>query len=147
MTPSRVYLGSAFDQDGRKVLVLYTDGGDTSSSRSWVEAQRLLRTSDVTVYPIGFLEGMGPGRMTQQAQLLDIARITGGRAVFPGTMKDLEPVYSRIAGEINAQYVLGYVPTNTARDGKWRKVEIRLTAAESRRLQVRVREGYFAPVN
>jgi hypothetical protein len=42
--------------------------------------------------------------------------------------------------------VLGYVPTNAARDGKWRKVEIRLTAPESRRLQVRVREGYFAPV-
>jgi VWFA-related protein len=75
-----------------------------------------------------------------------MARITGGRAVFPSAMKDLEPVYARIAAEINAQYILGYVPTNAVRDGKWRKVEIRLTAPESRRLQVRVREGYFAPV-
>jgi Ca-activated chloride channel family protein len=141
-----VYLGSAFDQDGRKVLVLYTDGGDTSSSRTWTEAQRLLRTSDVTVYPIGFIEHMGAGRMVQQTQLMDVARITGGRAVFPGTMKDLEPVYARIAREINAQYVLGYIPTNSARDGKWRKVEIRLTRPESKRLDVRVREGYFAPV-
>jgi Ca-activated chloride channel family protein len=129
------------------VLVLYTDGGDTSSSRTWVETQRLLRTSDVTVYPIGFLQGMGSGRMAQQAQLMDIARMTGGRAVFPGSMKDLEPVYASIAGEIHAQYVLGYVPANAARDGKWRKVEIRLTTPESKRLQVRVREGYFAPVN
>jgi Ca-activated chloride channel family protein len=141
-----VYLGSAFDQEGRKVLVLYTDGGDTSSSRTWSEAQRLLRASDVTVYPIGFLEHMGSGRVAQQTQLMDMARITGGRAVFPSAMKDLEPVYARIAAEINAQYVLGYVPTNAVRDGKWRKVEIRLTAPESRRLQVRVREGYFAPV-
>jgi len=50
-----VYLGAAFDQDGRKVLVIYTDGGDSSSSRTWSEAARLLKASDVTVYPIGFM--------------------------------------------------------------------------------------------
>jgi Ca-activated chloride channel homolog len=141
-----VYLGSAFDQTGRKVLVLYTDGGDTSSSRTWDQTIRLLRTSDVTVYPIGFLASRGSGRLMQQSQLMEMARLTGGRAVFPGSMKELEPTYSQIATEIHAQYVLGYVPTNAARDGKWRKVEIRLKRPSSERLQLRTRQGYFAPI-
>lgn len=141
-----VYMGSAFDLTGRKVLVLYTDGGDTSSSRTWNEALRLLRAADVTVYPIGFLTSRGTSRLMQQSQLMEIARLTGGQALFPGTMKDLEPMYSRIAAEIHAQYILGYVSTNAARDGKWRKVEIRLKRPPSERLQLRTREGYFAPV-
>ena len=77
---------------------------------------------------------------------MEIARLTGGRAVFPGTMKELEPMYASIAAEIHGQYVLGYVPTNAARDGKWRKVEIKLKRPPSERLQLRTREGYFAPV-
>ena len=141
-----VSLGSAFDQTGRTVLVIYTDGGDTSSSRTWAETLRLLRGSDVTVYSVGFLASRGSSRLTQQSQLIEMARLTGGRAVFPVTMKDLEPTYARIAAEIHAQYTLGYVPTNTARDGKWRKVDIKLKRPPSERLQVRTREGYFAPV-
>ena len=141
-----VYMGSAFDLTGRKVLVLYTDGGDTSSSRTWDESIRLLRTADVTVYPIGFLTSRGSARLMQQGQLQEMARLTGGQALFPGSMKELEPMYKRIAAEIHAQYILGYVSTNTARDGKWRKVEIRLRRPASERLQLRTREGYFAPV-
>ena len=141
-----VYLGSAFDQTGRKVLVIYTDGGDTSSSRTWSEALRLLRTSDVTVYPVGFLASRGSARLMQQTQLMEMARLTGGRAVFPGSMKELEPMYGVIAREIRDQYVLGYAPSNTARDGRWRKVQIRLKRPTAERVQVRTREGYFAPV-
>lgn len=141
-----VYLGSAFDQTGRKMLVIYTDGGDTSSSRTWADTLRLLRGSDVTVYPIGFLENRGSSRLMQQNQLMEMARLTGGRAVFPGSMKELEPMYTRIATEIHAQYTLGYVPTNATRDGKWRKVDIRLKRPPSEKLQLRTREGYFAPV-
>jgi Ca-activated chloride channel family protein len=140
-----VYLGSAFDQTGRKVLVIFTDGDDTSSSRRWDETLRLLRASDVTVYTIGFLSNRGSARVLLQSKLMEIARITGGRAVFPGTMKELDPLYASIASEIQGQYVLGYVPTNTARDGKWRKVEIKLKRPPDR-VQLRTREGYFAPV-
>jgi Ca-activated chloride channel homolog len=141
-----VYLGSAFDQTGRKVLVIFTDGDDTSSSRRWDETLRLLRASDVTVYPVGFLSNRGSPRLLLQSKLMEIARLTGGRAVFPGTMKELDPMYAAIAAEIHGQYVVGYVPSNAARDGKWRKVEIKLKRPPSERLQVRTREGYFAPV-
>jgi Ca-activated chloride channel homolog len=141
-----VYLSSAFDQTGRKVLVIFTDGDDTASSRRWDETLRLLRASDVTVYPIGFLTNRGAPRLMLQSKLMEIARLTGGRAMFPGTMKELEPMYASIAAEIQGQYVLGYVPTNTVRDGKWRKVDIKLKRPPAERIQVRTREGYFAPV-
>lgn len=141
-----VYLGSAFDQTGRKVLVLFTDGDDTSSSRRWDETLRLLRASDVTVYPMGFLSNRGSARLLLQSKLMEIARLTGGRAAFPGSMKELDAMYAAIAAEIQAQYVLGYVPTNAARDGRWRKVDIKLNRPPSERLQLRTREGYFAPV-
>jgi Ca-activated chloride channel family protein len=141
-----VYLGSAFDQTGRKVLVIFTDGDDTSSSRRWDETLRLLRASDVTVYPMGFLSNRGSARLLLQSKLMEIARLTGGRAVFPASMKELDPMYAAIAAEINGQYVVGYVPTNVARDGKWRKVDIKVKRPASERLQLRTREGYFAPV-
>ena len=60
-------------------------------------------------------------------------------------MKDLDAMYGKIAGEVQAQYVLGYVSTNTARNGEWRKVEIRVKAPQGQRIQVRTRQGYFAP--
>ena len=142
-----VYLASAFEQTGRKVLVIYTDGDDTSSSRTWDATLRALRASDVTMYPIGLFAGRGSARMMLQSRLSEIARLTGGRALFPGSLKELEPLYSSIAEEIHGQYLLGYVPTNPARDGKWRKVEIKLKRPPSQRLQLRTREGYFAPLN
>src|SRR5687768_12385664 len=142
-----MYLGSAYDQTGRKVLVIFTDGDDTSSSRRWDETLRLLRASDVTVYPMGFMSNRGSARLMLQSKLMEIARLTGGRAVFPSSMKELDPMYAAIAAEIHGQYVLGYVPTNAARDGKWRKVEIKLKRPPSEKLQLRTREGYFAPVN
>jgi Ca-activated chloride channel family protein len=55
-------------------------------------------------------------------------------------------MYASIAAEIQGQYLLGYVPTNTTRDGKWRKVEIKLKRSPSEQTKIRTREGYFAPV-
>lgn len=140
-----VYLGGAFDQTGRKVLVVYTDGGDTSSSRSWAETIRLLRASDVTVYPIGFMgHQMAPSRLLQQGRLNEMARMTGGLAFFPGVMKELDAIYARIGDEMRTQYTLGYVSGNPARNGAWHKVNVRLTRPTTERLVVRTREGYFA---
>src|SRR5215210_7440004 len=141
-----VYLGAAFDQSGRKVLVIYTDGGDSSSSRTWNEAARLLKASDVTVYPIGFManQGQGSARLLQQSRLNDIASLTGGMALFPHNMKELDGMYARITREIDSQYTLGYVSKNPAKDGKWRKLEVRLKPPRLAKLQVRSRQGYFA---
>jgi Ca-activated chloride channel family protein len=82
-------------------------------------------------------------RIAQQSRLRDMAGLTGGTAFFPGTMKDLDPLYARISDEVRAQYTLGYISTNTARNGAWRKVGVRVTRPGAR-LTVRTREGYFA---
>ena len=141
-----IYLGAAFDQSGRKVLVIYTDGGDSSSSRTWNEAARLLKASDVLVYPVGFManQGQGSARLVQQSRLNEMASLTGGLAVFPSNMKELDRMYSRISEEIHSQYTLGYVSSNAAKDGKWRKVDVRMKRPSASRLQVRARQGYFA---
>ncbi len=141
-----IYLGAAFDQGGRKVLVIYTDGGDSSSTRTWTEAARLIKASDVLVYPIGFManQGQGSARLVQQSRLNEMASLTGGLAVFPSNMKELDRMYSRISEEIHSQYTLGYVSTNAAKDGKWRRVDVRLKRPAASRPQVRTRQGYFA---
>ena len=63
----RVYLNGAQDQDGQKVLVLYTDGGDTRSSITFHETLDLLKASDVTVYAIGYLERERPPKLSLPA--------------------------------------------------------------------------------
>ena len=79
-----VYLNGAQDQDGQKILVLYTDGGDTRSSLTFRDALDLLKASDVTVYAVGYLEHQSSSGRTQQRMELDrFATLTGGQAYFP----------------------------------------------------------------
>ena len=142
-----VYLDGAFEQDGRKVLVLYTDGEDTRSSLSMRDARNLLRASDVTVYAIGFQSNLrSRARQRQRMVLGRLTELTGGAAYFPQSTRALEGIYESIVEELDARYSLGFVSTNTRRDGSWREVEVRLRPerADLRRARVRVREGYYA---
>jgi Ca-activated chloride channel family protein len=75
-----------------------------------------------------------------------MAEITGGHAFFPMSTRDLDGVYGKVAAEIDAQYSMGYVSTNTKTDGTWRKVEIRVTRPGLKDVKVRTRQGYFAPL-
>jgi Ca-activated chloride channel homolog len=139
------YLASASELDGRKVLIIYTDGGDTRSSMSWSETLGLLKASDVTIHAIGFLgHQSNSSQMGQRRQLQQIAEITGGRAFFPRDDKDVDLAYESILAELQAQYVMGYISTDSRMDGRWRKVEVKLTGPELKRVQIRTRPGYFA---
>ena len=116
-----VYLDGASEDDGRKILVLYTDGGDTRSTISFGDLMTLIRASDATV------------------------EATGGQAFFPTSMKDIEAAYEKVVSQIRAQYSLAYSSTNTKQDGAWRKVEIRVTRPDLKGMKVLSRRGYFAP--
>ena len=141
-----VYLNGAFSQTGDKILVLYTDGGDTRSSMNQGELLELLKASDVTVYPIGYLQNRGSGRHDQQQILNRFATTTGGQAFFPSSIKDLDEMYEKILREIAGRYSLGYVSSNTKMDGTWREVKIRLAdKPELRNAKIRTRAGYYAP--
>jgi Ca-activated chloride channel homolog len=138
-----VYLDGASGQDGRKVMLLYTDGGDTQSAMAFPELIELLKASDVTVYPIGELEHESPSRREQQRMLLQrMADVTGGQAFFPTAVKELDAVYEKVVAQIRAQYTVGYLSTNEKADGAWRKVEVKVRRND---LRVRSRRGYFAP--
>src|SRR5262249_47965011 len=122
-----VYLDGAGEQDGRKVMLLYTDGGDTRSTMSFSDLMGLLKASDVTAYVIGELEHQPSSLKNAQRLLLQqIAEVTGGQAFFPLSVKELDHMYEKVVSEVRAQYTLGYVSTNDKRDGAWRKVEVRI---------------------
>ena len=141
-----LYLSAAEQQDGQKVLLLYSDGLDSTSSTGYGKLTEMLRRSNVMVYAIGYVENLGSSRMTGQVRLNDMARQTGGEAFYPMGREDLDKVYTRILNEINARYTLGYTSTNPAADGKWRKLEVRATAPIAKGAKVRTRPGYFAPL-
>jgi len=140
-----VYLNSVGTQDGQKILLLYTDGGDTRSELTFSDLLDLLKSSDVTLYAIGYLENQGSGRASQQSALQRMAAITGGQAFFPTNVKELEKIYEKIQREIAARYGLGYLSSDTRKDGAWRKVEIKLKRQDLKGAKLRTRTGYFAP--
>jgi Ca-activated chloride channel family protein len=141
-----VYLDGASSQDGDKVLVIYTDGGDTRSNVVYRDVVDMLRASDVTAFSVGLLENQSASvKMDQRMRLQDIAAVTGGMALFPTSAEQLDEMYARIAEEVQARYSLGYVSANTKADGGWRKVDIKLTRPDLKNVRVRTRPGYFAP--
>jgi len=145
-----VYLDGAAGAEGRTVLVVFTDGGDTRSAIPFKDIMNLLRATDVTVYSVGFLDNQPTAiRAEQRLRLTQLAEETGGEAIFPQSMKDIELAYDRVVAGIRAQYTLGYISTNPARDGRWRRLEVKVAragAARARDLRVLVRKGYFAPL-
>jgi VWFA-related protein len=140
-----VFLDGAAENEGRTILLLYTDGGDTRSAIALGDVMTLVRASDVTIYTVGFLEHQSSSaRVVQRAQLTQMAETTGGQAFFPTAMKDVEAAYDKVVAQIRAQYSLGYVSTNTALDGRWRRVQIRLVRPGLKDARLQSRRGYFA---
>jgi Ca-activated chloride channel family protein len=138
-----VYISRAGDSGpGRKVLVLFTDGEDSSSMTTASELTKLVRGSAVTVYAIAFSQGLTSSRrLPAKAFLQGLAEMTGGEVFNPGTAKDLPAIYDKILRQLSAQYVIGYVSDNLKRDGKYRRIKVEVSEPS---LHVRHREGYLA---
>ena len=113
-----IYLDGAHDLEGRKILVIYTDGGDTRSAQTFADVIAMLKSSDVIVYTVGFLEHQDlRSKAEQKLRLQQLADVTGGEAFFPTTTKQLDQVFSRIVSQVRAQYSLGFISTDAKRDG------------------------------
>ena len=83
-------------------------------------------------------------KFSQAAHLLTaLTQDTGGQVHFPNSLSELDAVYDRIAEELRTQYSLGYVSNNGRRDGKWRRIVVRVVNRED--LQIRHKLGYYAP--
>src|SRR5215813_10213986 len=124
---------------GRRVIILVTDGEDTSSSVKMREAIERTWRSEIIVYSIGIGGPMGVDTGT----LKKIAAETGGRAFFPKNEADLDVAYQLIDEDLRSQYILAYTPANSARDGSFRTIQVKVKNHGD--LTVRHRKGYFAP--
>ncbi len=141
-----VYLEAALDREGQHVVILYTDGGDSTSRIAYGKLQELLRLGNVMVYAIGYLENqLSSARMTQQLRVTQIARETGGEAFFPTSPKEIHEFYAKILDELASRYTIGYMPVVASRDGKFRRVEVKIKKPELKGAKVRTRSGYLAP--
>jgi Ca-activated chloride channel family protein len=124
---------------GRKAMIVFTDGEDQGSQASLDQVERQLQTSDVTLYLIG--EGRGVELDTLQNVMRRLAQPTGGRALFTNKIDELRGAFADLLSEISHQYLLGYTPTNTERDDRWRRIRVDVDGHR----QVRAREGYRMP--
>jgi Ca-activated chloride channel family protein len=132
----------------KKALLIISDGGDNHSRYTEGEIKSLVKEADVMIYAIGIYdryasameERLGP-------QLLsDITELTGGRAFTIDNPNDLGDVATKIGVELRNQYVLGYRPSKVVRDGKWRKIKVKLLPPKGLPpLRVYARTGYYAP--
>jgi Ca-activated chloride channel family protein len=141
-----VYLSRVEDSPGRKVLVVFTDGEDSTSTITLSDLTHMLRSSSVIVYPIAMTGGMPTGStraITSMAFLRQVAELTGGQVFQPTFSGDLPKIYRSILEELTSQYVLGFSSDNTKQDGKFRKLRV---AVKRQGLKVRHRQGYYASV-
>jgi len=132
----------------KKALLIISDGGDNHSRYTENEIRSLVKEADVMIYAIGIYdryasaveERLGP-------QLLsDITELSGGRAFTIDNPNDLGDVATKIGVELRNQYVLGYHPAKVVRDGKWRKIKVKLLPPKGLPpLRVYARTGYYAP--
>jgi Ca-activated chloride channel family protein len=139
------YLQGSMDREGQHVLLLYTDGGDSSSRMTFGKLQELLRMGNVMVYAVGYLEHQSSSeRLQQQMRVIQIAKEAGGEAFFPTSAAEIHEVYARILDELASRYTIGYVSSNPKADGRFRHVEVKVTKPDLRGAKVRTRSGYMA---
>ena len=153
------------DIQGRKAIVALCTGIDTFSKLTYDQTLKLVRNSDTIIYPISVLEfaevrmpgGLGMTGVQAKANLMYIAKYSGGQAYFPRFQQDVPGVYEQIAHQMKNQYSLGFIPSNSSRDGKFRKLKIDLVddrgnpliipneKGKAIKYKIVSREGYYAP--
>jgi Ca-activated chloride channel family protein len=146
-----IYMGVTKMRQARyakKALLIISDGGDNHSRYTENEIKALVKEADVMVYAIGIYDRYFPTEEERLGpQLLgEIAELTGGRAFTVENPNDLADVATKIGVELRNQYVLGYRPSKVVRDGKWRKIKVKLLPPKGLPpLRVYARTGYYAP--
>ncbi len=152
------------DIQGRKAILLICTGFDTFSKLTFDQTRKIVRSSDTAIYPISILEfvdvrtgGGGINSLQARSFLTTFAKESGGQAYFPRFEGDMPGIYQQISHQLRSQYSLGFIPSNSTRDGKFRKLKIDLVDAQGNPLKVIdqkgkaikykvvAREGYYSP--
>ncbi len=160
------------DIEGRKAIVLIASGVDTFSKLTFGKARRIIQDGGVTVYAVGLMQAlrmwydsrgyMGPiarlDFLQADNQMRTFAKETGGMSFFPRFYGEFPSIFRAIHYSMRNQYSMTYSPTNTKRDGKWRKIKVRLVdpnnnkdlrivnkKGKSMKYQIMAKNGYTAP--
>ena len=131
-------LGTA---EGRRAIVLITDGYDEHSTTSLQDTLAAAKKNQVTVYVIA-IGGIAGISLKGERALRSLARETGGTSFFPATESQLSAVHTALVDDVQNRYLLTYTPTNQLNDGSWREIVVDCGDAK---LRVRTRPGYYAP--
>ncbi|PYX39849.1 MAG: VWA domain-containing protein [Acidobacteria bacterium] len=128
------------DRPQRKALIVLSDGDDNQSDVSLSQAVEMAQRAEVIIYAISTDDS---GLILRGDKNLEkLAAATGGRAFFPFKMKDIKNSFAAIEDELRSQYVVSYHPADFDADGRYRSIQI---SALKKDLQVRARQGYYAP--
>jgi len=126
-------------QQGRRAIVVFSDGQDENSFAKVDAVIRRVESSDSTLYMIG--QGEATRSDELQALLLKLATVSGGRAFWTDDPGRLERAFAEIIEDLSNQYLLAYAPTRTTRDDKWHEIRVEVRGG---RYSVRARQGYRA---
>lgn len=143
----KIRAASAQNEVRRQAIVVLSDGEDTSSLVPFEEVLELAKRTEVQIYAIGLKDGGGKGRpmggfSESDFVLKQFAQETGGKAFFPTSAEELPAIYGAVADELAAQYTVGYASRNQRRDGRWRRVVVRI---ERPNTIARTKQGYYGP--
>ncbi|HEV2764712.1 MAG TPA: VWA domain-containing protein, partial [Pyrinomonadaceae bacterium] len=145
--------GPSLNDRRRRALILVTDGEERGSTYRQERLFEMLRENDVQIYVIGFVNELDheggfirKSPRTKAVNLINrLAEETGGRAFFPTSLNELPQIAEEITRDLRTQYVLGYNPTNKARDGRFRAVRVTIADAPGREKRIALtRAGYTA---
>jgi len=142
-----IYLGSqALERrQGRKVMVIITDGGDTASKADYKEAVRAAQEAEAIVYSIIVvpIEASAGRDLGGEHALIQISADTGGKYFYATSVPQLDDAFHKISDELRTQYLLGYYPARRLADSDFRRIQITVTSAGSSNFKVRHSAGYY----
>jgi Ca-activated chloride channel family protein len=147
-----IYFGLVKVKDARherKALLIVSDGGDNNSRYTENELRSQVRESDVEIYSIGIFDPYAPTAEERAGPELlnELSEQTGGRLFRVDNLAEMDDIAEKVSAELRNQYVIGFRPWNLTRDGKWRKVKVKLNPpAGLPPLTVHARTGYYAPL-
>jgi Ca-activated chloride channel family protein len=139
--------------NAKRALLILSDGGDNHSRYQESDIKRLVKEADTQLYAIGIFDPLeNRGRTFEELNgpslLSEITEMTGGRVFAASNLNELPDIAAKIGLELRNQYILGYRPSNKTRDGRWRKIKIKLRAPRGLPpLSVYSRTGYYAPAH
>jgi Ca-activated chloride channel homolog len=138
---------SLLDREGRKVLVLITDGGDTTSKADYNSALRRAQQAEAIVYSIIVVpvEADAGRNLGGEHALIQISKDTGGKYYYAEGQQQLDEAFRKISDELRTQYLLAFYPSRKVSDSPFRRIKVELTKKdpEGQAYQVRHRAGYY----